>query len=353
MEWGKAFLDHSKLTIHWLVKGSSGRLCVRVRSRPAQPSIVQPSQSQQVQSLWACTGSHAVNDDRLAIFCRRTSRDCNSKRRIAEDGGTEDGGSKDGGTDDGGSKDGGTEDSSSEDDDTEGDKDAGINETNATDNNKDSTTCSQDQSKTYSDSIHIQNVQGDHNGNGNDDREDDSQDQNADNAKATKINPLIQKVENFISTQREDELQSCIRAWNPSLWKGPRFITSAQWHFDWLVDSKENEPVRKVIHKMGLHRDLEKQIEHGARSGRQHKTFTRQYKDNVMKISLSSKTPTKDEKAKRRIFDIWLQQGAVLHKLYSLCPGFMGLIAPTLKTSEYGLLFVHMSALILSTEYKS
>jgi len=140
---------------------------------------------------------------------------------------------------------------------------------------------------------------------------------------------------------------------NQFLWEGVEFLTSAQWHFDSLVDSKENDPVRRVIHKLSLHRKLEEKIHQGIRDGCQHKTYTRQYKDDVMKMSpLSGALDSKHQKSRRRLFDRYLQQGAVFQRLYSLCPGLMGLIAPTLTMPEYGLLFIDVSVLIFSTGYK-
>lgn len=117
----------------------------------------------------------------------------------------------------------------------------------------------------------------------------------------------------------DSDLSERFRSWNQSLWKGIELITSAQWHFDSLVDWKEHDPVRRVIHKTCLHRN------------------TRQYKDEVMKVSpLCNALDSKHESSKRRQFDRYLQQGAVFDKLYSLCPGLMGLIAPTLTMPEYG-----------------
>lgn len=150
----------------------------------------------------------------------------------------------------------------------------------------------------------------------------------------------------------DSDLSERFRSWNQSLWKGIELITSAQWHFDSLVDWKEHDPVRRVIHKTCLHRNLQEKIKQGALKGCQHKTYTRQYKDEVMKVSpLCNALDSKHESSKRRQFDRYLQQGAVFDKLYSLCPGLMGLIAPTLTMPEYGLLFVNMSVLIFSTGY--
>lgn len=55
----------------------------------------------------------------------------------------------------------------------------------------------------------------------------------------------------------------------------------------------------------------------------------------MMKMSLLCLArDSKRKKSKRRRLDRYLQQGAVFDKLYSLCPGLMGLIAPTLTTLE-------------------
>ena len=288
--------------------------------------------------MWACTGFRVLDDDRLAIFCRGVSYDRNNKRLIAEDGGIE------------------------------GDKDA-VNETSTNDKNSDSASSyqndggtnkpessdkdhSQDQSNINSDGIGTQNVQDDHNGNGKDDRGDDSQDKTANDTKDTKIKTLIEKIENSIKTNVN--LDGRIHSWNQSLWKGIKLITSEQWHFDSLVDPEENDPVRKVIHKMSLYRNLEERMEQGARNGCQHQTYKRQYKDDVMKTSLLCRAlDSKHQRSRRRLFDRYLQQGAVFDKLCSLCPGLMGLIAPTLTIPEYGLLFIDVSVLIFSTGYES
>lgn len=83
--------------------------------------------------------------------------------------------------------------------------------------------------------------------NSKDDLGDNSQATNADDAKDTKLDTLIEKVEKSINMS-EDGLNERIRSWNPSLWEGVEFISSAQWHFDSLVDSKENDPVRVIKH---------------------------------------------------------------------------------------------------------
>ncbi|KAL9030081.1 MAG: hypothetical protein Q9196_001756 [Gyalolechia fulgens] len=301
-----------------------------------RPSIVQKSQSQQPQSLWACTDLRTTDDDhRLAIFSRRDSRDCSSKRPILENASTEDG------------IDAGINDSSV----NERNSDSGPScpndsSTNKPDSfNKDGT---QEQSNTDNHCIETQNDRGDHSDNEGDDNDSDnnnhnnndnsnaSQDNTANDANNANVNLLVEKVKNFITTRSKDELESCIRPWNRSLWEGTKFITSAQWHFDSLIDMKENDPVRRVIHKLSLHCHLKKKIKHGTLKGCRHQSYTRQYKDDVMEISpLCASLDGKPRKAKRRLLDLYLQQGALFHKLCSLCPGLMGLVAPPLRTAEY------------------
>lgn len=163
-----------------------------MRHCPSRPSIVQKSQLQQTQSLWACTGLRALDDDhRLAIFSRRHSRDCSSKRFIAENAGIKDG------------------------------IDAGISETSVNEKNSDfAPSCQsdsgvnkpdsfdkdslQDQSNKGNHCIETQNHRGDPNdkegddNNNNDDNDDDddtgSHDNTADDANDANVNPLVEKV---------------------------------------------------------------------------------------------------------------------------------------------------------------
>lgn len=303
-----------------------------MRQYPSKTSVIQKCQSQQTQSLWACNGLRAVDCNRLAVFClsgvsrRRDIRDCNSKRPITEDGGIE--GDKDAVKDinETSASNKGSDSASS------CQKNSGINEPDSSDKDR-----SQDQGNANSDGVDTPNTQGDHNGNGKDGRGDDSQNKPAYDAKDIKINALIEKIEMSLKTP-EDDLNKRIRSWNLSLWEKIEFLTSAQWHFDSLIDSKENDPVRRVIHKLSLYRKLEEKINQGALNGCQHKTYTRQYKDDVMEVSPSFRAlDSKSQQSKRRLFDRYLQQGAVFHRLCSLCPGLMGLIAHTLTISEYGL----------------
>jgi len=318
-----------------------------VRQCPSKSFVVQKRQSQQTQSLWACTGLRSTNRDRLAVFClsgvsqRRDLRDWNSKKPIAKDGGNE--GDKNAVRDTNETTANGNGNGS---DSASSQKNSGTNERESSDKDR-----SQDQSNTNSDGIDTQNLQGDHDGNGKDDLGDDSQDKSADDAKGAKLITLIEKVEKSINTP-EDDLDERIRSWNPFLWEGVEFISSAQWHFDSLVDSKENDPVRRVIHKLSLHWKLEEKINQGALNGCQHKTYTRRYKDDVMKVSPSSRAlDSKRRQSKRHLFDRYLRQGAVFHRLCSLCPGLMGLIAPTLTIHEYGLFLIDVSVLIFSPGY--
>lgn len=297
-----------------------------MRQCPSKPSVVQKCQSQQKQSLWACTGLRSVDCDRLAVFClngvpqRRDIRD--SKRPIAEDSGNEGDQNAVKDLNEPNANDIGSDSASSQ-------KNSGTNEESSSHKNR-----SQDQSNAHSDGIDTQNVQGNHSANGKDGLGDYSQVKTADDAKDAKIITLVEKVEKSINTP-EDDLNERIRPWNPSLWDCVGFISSAQWHFDSLVDSKENDPVRRVIHKLSLHWKLEEKIHQGALNGCQHKTYTRQYKDDVMEMSPSSRTlDSKHRQSKRHLFDRYLRQGAVFHRLYSLCPGLLGLIAPTLTISE-------------------
>ena len=315
-----------------------------MRQCSSKPSVVQKCQSEQTQSLWACTGLRSVNCDRLAVFClsgvsqRRDIRDRNSKRPIAKDGGNK--GDKNAVKDvnETNANDKASDSASSQ-------KNSGTNERDSSDKDR-----SQERSNSNSDGIDTQNVQGNHSGNGKDDLGDDSQGTIADDAKGAKLITLIEKVEKSINTP-EDDLDERIRSWNPSLWQGVEFISSAQWHFDSLVDSKENDPIRRVIHKLGLHRKLEEKINQGAINGCQHKTYTRKYKDDVMKLSPSSRTPdSKRRQSKRHLFDRYLRQGAVFHRLCSLCPGLMGLIAPTLTIPEYVLFLIEVSVLIFQQD---
>lgn len=108
---------------------------------------------------------------------------------------------------------------------------------------------------------------------------------------------LIKKIENSVKTPNS-------YSWNQSLWKGIKSITSAQLHFDSLVDSEENDPARRVIHKLCLHRNLQEKIKQGALDRRQHKTHTRRYKDDMMKTSLLCHArDSKRKKSKRRRLD--------------------------------------------------
>jgi len=318
-----------------------------VRHHPSKSSVVQKSQSQQKRSSWACTGLQTLGHDRLAVFClgdssrQKTSPDSNSERPIAEDGGIE------------------------------GDKDAGqdINETNRTDQDSDSASLcqknggtnepdssnndrSQHQSNTSSDGTDNVNAQGDHNAIRKGDGRYNSQEEIPIGTKQAKINRLLEKIEKSIKT-RTDNHDEYTRLLNRSLWKGIDFVTSAQWHFDSLVDSAENDPVRVVLHKLSLHQNLKERIEQGALHGHIHPQYKRRYKDDMMQESPSFRAlDRKHQESKRHLFDLYLRQGAVFDTLFILCPGLVGLVAPLLTTSEYGLLLIDVSVLIFSIGYR-
>lgn len=289
-----------------------------MRHHYSESSVVQKSQSQQIQSSWACTESRTFGNDRLAVFClgdvpqRRDSR--HEERPIAENGGIE------------------------------RDKDAGKDiETNANDKGSDSTTSCQ-QNRGYDepynpeiDHSQDQNIHSDHNGNGKDNSGDDNKNKAANDANRIKINRLIEKIENSIK-KRKDDHDERTHTWIQTLWEKIDFFTSAQWDFDSLVDSAENDPVRVVLHKMSLYRNLNARIEQGVLRGRTHRQYHKQYKREMMEESLSFRgIDSKVQESKRRLFDLYLQQGALFDRMCTLCAGLVGLVAPILTTSEYGL----------------
>ena len=276
------------------------------------------------QSSWAFTKLRILNDDHhLAIFCHRDSLDCSSNRSIVEDSNNE------------------------------GDNNASIHAISTNDVNSESTSSCQSESGTNepdnSDNdrlqhqsnnhgIDTQTVQANHSDNGGNENS-GGQDNTADDT----MNALVVKFEEFITTKSEDALESRIHPWRHSLWKKIVCITPAQWHFDSLMDMHLNDPVRKAMHKLGLYHYLQEKIKHSAR-GCANRTYIRQYKDNVIKIScFSAPSGSNREDTIRRQFDIFLQEGKVIDKLYKLNPGYMGLIAPILSQIEYALLIISVS----------
>ena len=300
-----------------------------MRHHPSKPSIVQKSQWQQTQSSWACAGLRALEHNRLAVFCRsdvsqrRDSRDCNDQRPNAEDG------------------------------DNEGDTEAGqdISETSANDNGSDSASQnsgtkepdnsdkdrSQDQSNINSGGIDTPEVQGSQNGNGKENREDDNQDKAAHDKDHVKINRLIEKIEKSID-KYNDGHDERTHTRIQTLWKRIDYLTSAQWDIDSLDDSEKNDPLRRVLHKLSLHRNLKKRIEQGAILGHTSPQYKKQYKEEMMQESPSFRDSDSNlQENDRRRFDVYLRQGAIFDKLYTLCAGSVALVAPILTSAEYGL----------------
>ena len=310
-------------------------------------SIVQKSKSQQKQSSWACTGLQALDHDQLAVFRlsdvsrRRSNVDRNRGRPIADDGSIE--GDNDVGQDVNKiySNDRGSGSASL------CQKNSGTNEPDRSNNDR-----SQQQSATSSGSTDSESAQCDHNINSKGDGSSNSQDKTPTDANQAKINKLLEKIEKSSKT-RKDYFDECTRSLNQSLWKEIDFITPAQWHFDSLVDSAENDPVRVVLHKWSLHQNLKERIDQGTLHGHTHPQYKRRYKDDMMQESLSFRAlDSKNRESKRHLFDLYLRQGAVFDTLFTLCPGLLGLVAPLLTTLEYGPLFIDVSVLILSIGFR-
>ena len=157
------------------------------------------------------------------------------------------------------------------------------------------------------------------------------------------MNALVIKFEEFITTKSEDALESRIHPWRYFLPKEIVCMIPAQWHFDSLMDMHLNDPVRKVMHKLGLYHYLQEKIKHSAR-GCDNRAYIRQYKDDVIKEScFSAPSGSNREETIRRQFDIFLQEGRAIDKLYKLNPGYMGLVAPILSQIEYALLIISVS----------
>jgi len=296
-----------------------------VRRSPCKSSVVQKSQSQQTQSSWACAGLRTFEHDQLAVFClsgqRRDRCDSSSERSIAENSGIE------------GDKDTSEDLNETSDSNNENNSTSPYQETSAT-NRPDSSDKdrSQDQSNTNSDGIDNQNVEADHSPNGQDDSGDDSHGETANDAK---INKLIGKIEKSIKA-REDNLEKYTSSWNQNFWAGVDFKTPAQWSFDSLVDSAENDPFRAVLHRLSLHRNLEERIRQNARQGQTHMKHKRQCKDDMMEESpLFCALDSQRQDSRRRMFDIYVRQGAIFDEIGTLCPGLIGLVAPILTFSEY------------------
>lgn len=309
-----------------------------MRHHPSKPTIVQKFQSHwQTHSSWAFTELRALEHNRLAVFCRsdvsrrRNSRDCNNKRPIAEDGANE--GDTEARTE-ARANDKGCHSSSSC---------QQISGTNEPDNSGKAR--SQGQSSTNSGGIDTQRVQSDQNRNGKDDRGHDNKAKAANDADQVKICRLIEKIE--MSVKNDDNERTRTRIQN--LWEKTDYLTLAQWAFDSLVDSEENDPVRRVFLKLSLHRNLNERIKQGALLGHTNPRFKKKYKEDMMQESRSFRGGDSDlQMMNRRLFNFYVQQGAIIDKLCSLCAGLVALVAPILTVAEYGLWFIYVNVLIFS-----
>jgi len=314
-----------------------------VRHHPSKPSIVQKFQSQQTQSTWAFTGLRPLEHNQLAVFRRsdvsrrRDSRDGNNKRPIAEDGADE--GDIEAGkdTNEARANDKGSDSASS------GQQNSGANDSDNSDKDR-----SQDQRSTNSGGIDTQKVQSDQNRNGKGDRGHDHVDKAANDADHVKIYGLIEKIEMSVKPY-EDDHNERTRTRIQTLWEKIDYLTPAQWAFDSLVDSEENDPVRRVFHKLSLHRNLNERITQGALLGHTSPQYKKQYKEDMMQESpLFRGNGSNLQATNRRRFDFYLQQGAIIDKLCTLCAGLVALVAPMLTSAEYGLWFIDVNVLISS-----
>ncbi len=299
-----------------------------MRHHPSKPSIVQKVQSQQTQSSWAFTELRALGHSRLAVFCRS---DCNNKRPIAADCANE--GDTEAGTDtdEARANDKGSHSSSS------CQQNSGTNEPNNSDK-----ACSQAQSSTISAGIDTQRVQSDQNRNGKGDR---GHDQAANDADQVKICKLIKKIEMSVKHDHNERTRTQIQ----NLWKEIDYLTLAQWAFDSLVDSEENDPVRRVILKLSLHRNLNERIKQGALHGHTSPHIKKKHKEDMMQESRLFRGDDSDLQVQnRRRFNYYLQQGGIIDGLCSLCAGLVALVAPILTREEYGLWFIYVNVLIFS-----
>jgi len=299
-----------------------------VRHNPSKPTIVQELQSQQTHSSWAFTESRPLEHNRLAVFCRGdvsrrgNSGHCNNKRPIPEDGANE------------GDTEARTEACAN---------DKGISGTNEPENP--GKACSQGQSSTNSGGIDTQRVQSDQNRNGTDNRGHDNKAKAANDADQVKICRLIEKIELSVKHNHNERTRTRIQ----NLWEKTDYLTLAQWAFDSLLDLEANDPLRRVFLKLSLYQNLNKRIKQGALLGHTSSRFKTKYKEDMMQESRSFRRGDGGlQVKKRRAFNNYVQQGAVIDKLCSLCAGLVALVAPILTETEYGLWFILVNLLIFS-----
>ena len=289
------------------------------------------------------TGLRALEHNRLAVFChsdvsrQRNSRDCSNERPIAEDGANEGDIAADKHTNEARANDKGSDSASL----CQQNSDA--NEPDHSDEGR-----SQDQSSMNGGGIDTQKVRSDQNRKGKRHRGHDNEDKVANDADHVKIYRLIEKIETFVKHFENDHNERT-RTRIQSLWERIDYLTPAQWAFDSLVDSEEKDPVRRVFYKLSLHRNLNERFKQGALLGHTSPQYKKQYREDMMRESPSFRGSDSDLQANhRRRFYNYLQEGAIIDKLCTLCPGLVALVAPILTSAEYGLWFINVNVLIFS-----
>ena len=264
-----------------------------MQHHPSVGPIVQRAQPQPNQSIWACTGTFD-NNRQTAIFSRRDSIDHTSNGPIGNDNGDKEAG-----------VDTTTIESASL---IHG---SGVNELDGS--NKDH---SQDDNNANS---HTHTVQGDS--------------LKGDDCALI----LIRKIETSFK-ESKDILETLIYSWRQSLWKGIPYKTRTQWHFEALMDMDMKDPARKIIHKMGLYRQYQEMIRLGTQHGCDNRSYLHKYRNRLISTSFpavlvgSEKHKNLDRRLRR-----YLEEGKVFHEVYNLSPGFVALIALTLRQDEYDL----------------
>ena len=200
---------------------------------------------------------------------------------------------------------------------------------------------SQDQSNTNNPGIDIQNVQGDRGNNAEGDRRPDrvtlSKRNTISNAD---IALLIERIESS-KYLHENELQSLPSQWS-TLWDKVEFKTCVQWHFTSLIDSNEKTPIRAVIHKWSLYKELQRRLEQGTlgKSAKEHKD------EMLQELQLSQALTSVQRRSKHHLFSIYLRHGTIFQKMLELCLATLVLVAPYLTRQEYDLYSLNVNLLI-------
>lgn len=294
------------------MKELSGCLCIEVQHHPSVGPIVQRSQPQPNQSIWACTGT-LDNNRQTAIFSRRDSINHSSNGPIVEDG--NDNGDKEAGVD------------------TIAIESASLNQDGSGVNELDSSNKDHSQDDSNANS-HTQTLQGDW-------RNTEKINNSGGQGKALKEDVcalmLIRKIETSFK-ESKDKLETLIHSWQQSLWEDIPFKTRTQWHLEALMDMDMKDPARKIIHKMGLYRQLQEMLRLGTQHGCDNRNYLHEYRNRLIGTSFPAVLPDSDDhKNLHRRLRRYLEEGKVFHEVYILSPGFVALIALTLKQDEYDL----------------